>query len=177
MLDVDICVVDDDVIFYDLIIGLNVLMKGETRIDKNGVTIKNKPKCYEEVATLSVLPINLSPDGFEINTATELPQQNLPLFECITEEPGEHIVSVNEELPLEICLNDLEEDNPCIPLKNACPILVVPESIPKEIKRSTPEKKPSRIKGNKDYHFLSRLRKKKEENSIANYDHRVLINH
>ncbi|GFQ80404.1 uncharacterized protein TNCT_568481 [Trichonephila clavata] len=54
--------------------------------------------------------------------------------------------------------------------------VVVPESMPKEIKRSVPEKKHSRIKENKDYYFISSLRQKKE-NSIANYDNRVLVNH
>ncbi|GFR10790.1 hypothetical protein TNCT_435641 [Trichonephila clavata] len=48
--------------------------------------------------------------------------------------------------------------------------------MPKEIKRSIHEKRSSRIKETKDYYFLPRLRKKKE-NSIANCDHRVLVNH
>ncbi|GFR10793.1 CCHC-type domain-containing protein [Trichonephila clavata] len=70
----DICVVDDDTMSYDVIIGLNALMQGETIINENGVTIKNKPKCTEEVATLSVLPINLSPDDFENHIAADISQ-------------------------------------------------------------------------------------------------------
>ncbi|GFV23262.1 hypothetical protein TNCV_720881 [Trichonephila clavipes] len=49
-------------------------MQGETIINQNGITIKNKPKCTKEVATLSVLPINLSPDDIEINIAPDVPQ-------------------------------------------------------------------------------------------------------
>ncbi|GFY56827.1 transposon Tf2-6 polyprotein [Trichonephila inaurata madagascariensis] len=48
--NVEVCVADDDAMFYDVIIGLNVLMQGETIMNENGVTIKNKPKCTEEVA-------------------------------------------------------------------------------------------------------------------------------
>ncbi|GFY58328.1 hypothetical protein TNIN_268111 [Trichonephila inaurata madagascariensis] len=46
----------------------------ETIMNENGVTIKNKLKCPETVATLSVFPINLSLDGFEINFAPDIPQ-------------------------------------------------------------------------------------------------------
>ncbi|GFR01339.1 retrovirus-related Pol polyprotein from transposon 297 [Trichonephila clavata] len=35
---------------------------------------KSQPKCAEEVATLSVLPINLSPNDFENNIAPDIPQ-------------------------------------------------------------------------------------------------------
>ncbi|GFT69091.1 transposon Tf2-6 polyprotein [Trichonephila clavipes] len=72
--NVEICVVDDDAMLFDVIIGLNVLMQGETMIIENGITIKNKPKCIKEVATLSVLPINISPDDIEINLAPDIPQ-------------------------------------------------------------------------------------------------------
>ncbi|GFU31558.1 CCHC-type domain-containing protein [Trichonephila clavipes] len=72
--NVEICVVYDDAMFYDAIIGLNVLMQGQTIINENGVTFENKSKCTEEAATLSVLPINLSPEDFEINTAPDIRQ-------------------------------------------------------------------------------------------------------
>ncbi|GFU51281.1 hypothetical protein TNCV_3523481 [Trichonephila clavipes] len=36
--------------------------------------LKNKPKFTEEAATLFVLPINLSPDDFEINIAPDISQ-------------------------------------------------------------------------------------------------------
>ncbi|GFQ90585.1 retrovirus-related Pol polyprotein from transposon 297 [Trichonephila clavata] len=81
-----------------------------------------------------------------------------PLTQYVIEEPGEHIAAGTEEL------------------KNTDPLLVVPETMPKEIKRSIREKRSSRIKENKEYHFIPRL-KQKVENSIANCDHRVLVNH
>ncbi|GFX06584.1 hypothetical protein TNCV_3018181 [Trichonephila clavipes] len=65
---------DDDAMLFDVIIELNVLMQGKTIINQNGITIKNKPKCTKEVATLSVLPNNLSPDDIEINIAPDVPQ-------------------------------------------------------------------------------------------------------
>ncbi|GFW39983.1 retrovirus-related Pol polyprotein from transposon 297 [Trichonephila clavipes] len=71
--NVEICVVVDDAMLFDVIIGLNVLIQGETIINENGIAIKNKPKCTKEVATLSALPINLSPDDIEINIAPDIP--------------------------------------------------------------------------------------------------------
>ncbi|GFV29409.1 hypothetical protein TNCV_438281 [Trichonephila clavipes] len=68
------CSRDGDVMFYDTIIGLNVLMQGETIINENGVTIKNKHKCTEKVITSSVLPICVYSDDFEINIAPDIPQ-------------------------------------------------------------------------------------------------------
>ncbi|GFU55472.1 hypothetical protein TNCV_2812881 [Trichonephila clavipes] len=59
--------------FYDATIELNVLTQGETINNENGVTIKNKLKCTEEVVTLSVLPINLS-HNFEINITPNVSQ-------------------------------------------------------------------------------------------------------
>ncbi|GFQ74036.1 hypothetical protein TNCT_479461 [Trichonephila clavata] len=59
-----------------------------------------------------------------------------PLIRYIIEGHGEHIVAGTEEL------------------KNTDPLLVVPESMPKEIKRSIREKRSSRIKEKKDYHFI-----------------------
>ncbi|GFS42329.1 translation elongation factor 2 [Trichonephila inaurata madagascariensis] len=208
-------------------------MQGETIIDENGVTIKNKPKCTEEAAILSVLPINLSSDDFEINIAPDILQiyqskvktitpkfvpgkkdsfhekdeqrteaissvvrvpvelqhpfdltkfedglkrleKPDPMIQCITEDPGEYIVAGTEDLHLEICLNDLEENRACIPLKKTDPVVVVPVSMPKEIKTSTHKKRRPKIIENKDYYFIHKL-KEKIENSVANCDHRIFF--
>ncbi|GFY20196.1 elongation factor 2 [Trichonephila clavipes] len=61
--NVEICVVNDDAMLYDVIIGLNVLM---------------------QVANLSVLPINLSPDDIEISIAPDIPQINESKNKTIT---------------------------------------------------------------------------------------------
>ncbi|GFR30258.1 hypothetical protein TNCT_216321 [Trichonephila clavata] len=91
-------------------------------------------------------------DGLKLLTKPD------PLTQYVNEEPGEYIVAGTEEL------------------KNTESVVVVPESMPKEIKRSIREKRSSRIKEYKDYHFIPRL-KQKSENSIANCDHCVLVNH
>ncbi|GFS81078.1 elongation factor 2 [Trichonephila clavipes] len=101
-----------------------------------------------------------------------------PMIQCITEEPGEYIVAGTKELQLEICLKDLEENYACISLKKTDPVVVVPESMQKEVKRPSPphDKRRPRIKENKDYYFITKLRQK-IENSVANCDHRTLLNH
>ncbi|GFV64083.1 transposon Tf2-6 polyprotein [Trichonephila clavipes] len=229
--NVEICVVNDDAMLYDVIIGLNVLMQGETIINENGITIRNKPKCTKEVANLSVLPINLSPDDIEINIAPDIPQiyesknktvtpncvpvkkdglhvkddqrtvtvspvvkvsvelqhpsdlpkleddlkrfeKPDPMIKCITGKPD--IVDDTEELHLENCLKDVKEDMACIPLKKTDPVVVVPESVPKEVKRRAHEKRRPRLKENKDYYFIPK-RRQKIENSVAYCDHRVLF--
>ncbi|GFV96290.1 transposon Tf2-6 polyprotein [Trichonephila clavipes] len=233
--NVEICVVDDDAMLYDVIIGLNVLMQGGTIINENGITIRNKPKCTNEVANLSVLPIKLSPDDIEINIAPDIPQiyesknktitpncvpvkkdglhvkddqitvtvspvvkvpvelqhssdlpkleddlkrleKPDPMIQCVTEEPDEYIVSDTEEFVFENCLKDVKEDKACIPLKKTDPVVVVPESVPKEVKRRAHEKRCPRMKENKDHYFIPK-RRQKIENSVAYCDHRVLVNH
>ncbi|GFW64977.1 transposon Tf2-6 polyprotein [Trichonephila clavipes] len=223
--NVEICVVNNDAMLYDVIIGLNVLMQGETIINENGVSIRNKPKCTKEVATLSVLPINLSPDDIEKyiapdisdiyglknktitpnfkpvkknglhvkddqRTVTESPVEkvsvelqhpsDLPKLEddlkrlekpglmirCVSEEPDEYIVPNTEEFLFENCLKDVKEDK----------ALVVPESVPKEVKRRAHEKRCPTIKEKKDYYFIPK-RRQKIENSVAYCDHRVLAIH
>ncbi|GFV04276.1 elongation factor 2 [Trichonephila clavipes] len=192
-------------------------MQGETIINENGVTIRNKPKCTKEVANLSVLPIELSPADIEINIAQDISQiyeskkktliSNLvpvkkdglhvkddqitvtvspvvkvpvelqhpsvlpkldddlkrleksdPMIQCITEKPD--IADDTEELHLENCLKDVKEDKACIPLKKTDPVVVVPESVTKEVKRRAHEKRRPRIKENKDYYFIPKRRQK-----------------
>ncbi|GFX64979.1 uncharacterized protein TNCV_451171 [Trichonephila clavipes] len=193
--NVEICVVDDDAMLFGVIIGLNILMQGETIINENGITIKNKPKCIAEVATLSVLPINLSPVDIEINIAPEIPQiygsKNKTITpNCMpvkkgglhvkddqrTVTPDEYIVSDTEEFLFENCLKDVKEDKACIRLKKTDTVIVLPESVPKGVKRRAHEKRRPRIKENKDYYFIPK-RRQKIENSVAYCDHRVLMNH
>ncbi|GFX86342.1 retrovirus-related Pol polyprotein from transposon 297 [Trichonephila clavipes] len=228
--NVEICVANDDAMLYDVIIGLNVLMQGETIINENCITIRNKPKCTNEVANLSVLPIKLSPVDNEVNIAPDISQiyelkkktitPNLmpvkkdglhvkdaqrtvtvspvvkvpvelqhpsvlpkldddlkrleksdPMIQCITEKPD--IVEDTEELHLENCLKDVKEDKACIPLKKTDPVVVVPESVPKEVKRRAYEKRCPRIKENKDCYFIPKHRQK-IENSVDYCDHCVL---
>ncbi|GFX43711.1 elongation factor 2 [Trichonephila clavipes] len=99
-----------------------------------------------------------------------------PMIQCVTEKPDDYIVSDTEEFLFENCLKDVKEDKACIPLKKTDPVVVVPESVPKEVKRCSHEKRRPRLKENKDYYFIPK-RRPKIENSVAYCDHRVLVNH
>ncbi|GFY38799.1 transposon Ty3-G Gag-Pol polyprotein [Trichonephila inaurata madagascariensis] len=87
-----------------------------------------------------------------------------------------YVIMGTEELHLQNCLKDVKEDKACIPFKKTDPVVVVPECVPKEVKRRAHEKRRPRIKENKDDYFIPKL-KQKMENSTANCDHRVLMNH
>ncbi|GFV16509.1 transposon Tf2-6 polyprotein [Trichonephila clavipes] len=193
---VEICVVDDDAMLFDVIIGLNVLMQGETIINANGITMKNKPKYTKKVATLSVLPINLSPDDIEINIAPDIPhiyglknKTITPNFKPVKKD-GLHVkddqrtVTVSPVVKLSVKLqhpsdlpklkDDLKRLEKIWPYDSM--LVVVPESVSKEVKRRAHEKRFPRIKENKDYYFIPK-RRQKIENSVAYCEHRVLVNH
>ncbi|GFU49316.1 structural maintenance of chromosomes protein 2-2 [Trichonephila clavipes] len=55
-----------------------------------------------------------------------------PMIQYITENTD--IVDDSEEPHVENWLNDVKEDKTCIPLKKTNPVVVVPESVPKESK-------------------------------------------
>ncbi|GBM17825.1 Retrovirus-related Pol polyprotein from transposon 297 [Araneus ventricosus] len=54
----DIYVVENNVMSYDVIVGMNILIQGETVINEDGIVIKEKFQRIEEVDSLSVLPID-----------------------------------------------------------------------------------------------------------------------
>ncbi|GBM01283.1 Transposon Ty3-I Gag-Pol polyprotein [Araneus ventricosus] len=58
---------------YDVIVGMNVLMEGETVINENGIVIKEKFQLIEEVDSLSVLPIDVTPNEVELNIGPDAP--------------------------------------------------------------------------------------------------------
>ncbi|GBO35953.1 Retrovirus-related Pol polyprotein from transposon 297 [Araneus ventricosus] len=69
----DIYVVENNVMSYDVIIGMNVLMQGETVINEDGIVIKEKFQRLEEVDSLSVLPIDFTPNEGELNIGPDVP--------------------------------------------------------------------------------------------------------
>ena len=69
----DVCVVENNVMSYDIIVGLNVLMQGETLINEGGITIKDKSQCVEEANPLSVLSIDVNPNEVELIIEPEVP--------------------------------------------------------------------------------------------------------
>ncbi|GFV43515.1 hypothetical protein TNCV_4592391 [Trichonephila clavipes] len=131
-------------------------MQRETIINGNGVTIKNKPTCTEEVFTLSILPINLPPDDIEINISPDIPQ----IFE------SKNKTITPNFMPVKKYGLHVKDDQR----------IVVPESVSKEVKRRAHVKRRPRIKENKDYYFIS-MHRQKIENSVADCDHCVFVNH
>ncbi|GBO13085.1 Retrovirus-related Pol polyprotein from transposon 297 [Araneus ventricosus] len=69
----DISVVENNIMSYDVIVGMNVLMQGETVINENGIVIKEKFQRIEEVNSLSVLPIDVTPNKVELNIGPDVP--------------------------------------------------------------------------------------------------------
>ncbi|GBN63771.1 Retrovirus-related Pol polyprotein from transposon 297 [Araneus ventricosus] len=69
----DIYVVENNVMFYDVVVGMNVLMQGETVINEDGIVIKEKFQRIEEVDSLSVLPIDVTPNEVELNIGPDVP--------------------------------------------------------------------------------------------------------
>ena len=63
----DIHVVEDKVMSNQAIIGLNVLMQGETTINEMGITVKNKCLKEEEINLITVLLVDLTISENEIN--------------------------------------------------------------------------------------------------------------
>ncbi|GFQ97147.1 hypothetical protein TNCT_178011 [Trichonephila clavata] len=72
-----------------------------------------------------------------------------PLIQSVIEEPDEHIAAGAEELHLEICLKNLEENNACIPVRNTDPVVVVPEICQKKSKEVLMRKDPQELKKTK----------------------------
>ncbi|GBM30936.1 Retrovirus-related Pol polyprotein from transposon 297 [Araneus ventricosus] len=66
-------VVENNVMSYDVIVGMNVLMQGETVINEDGIVIKEKIQRIEEVDSLSVLPIDVTPNEVELNIRPDVP--------------------------------------------------------------------------------------------------------
>ncbi|GBN55599.1 Retrovirus-related Pol polyprotein from transposon 297 [Araneus ventricosus] len=58
---------------YDVIVGMNVLMQGETVINEHGIVIREKFQRIEEVDSLSVLPIDVTPNEIELNIGPDVP--------------------------------------------------------------------------------------------------------
>ncbi|GBL95273.1 Retrovirus-related Pol polyprotein from transposon 297, partial [Araneus ventricosus] len=69
----DIYVVKNNVMSYDGIVGMNVLMQGETVINENGIVIKEKFQRIEEVGSLYILPIDVTPNETELNIGPDVP--------------------------------------------------------------------------------------------------------
>ncbi|GFY56828.1 elongation factor 2 [Trichonephila inaurata madagascariensis] len=105
-------------------------------VKKDGLHVKDNQR------TVAVSPVVKFP--VELQHLSDLPkledglkrlEKPVPIIQSVIEEPGESIVAGTEKLHLEIYQEDLKEDNACIPLKKTDTVVVIPESMPKEILR------------------------------------------
>merc|ERR1712227_670162 len=67
-----------------------------------------------------------------------------PMVQIYSEESGEHIIAGAGELHLEICLEDLEEDHACIPIKKSEPVVSYRETVSEESSQVCLSKSPNK---------------------------------
>jgi elongation factor 2 len=67
-----------------------------------------------------------------------------PMVQCNIEESGQHIIAGAGELHLEICLQDLEEDHACVPLKVSDPVVSYRETVSAESNQICLAKSPNK---------------------------------
>lgn len=113
----DIFVVENHVMIHEAILGLNVLLKGDTLINDQGITIQNKSQNVEEVNIISVLPIDIDNSEDEINIAPNVPN-------CFKETVQQ---LVSDYVPLKTKSTDIELK---IYVKNEQPISHQPRRLP-----------------------------------------------
>lgn len=121
----DICVVENNNMPYDVIIGLDVLMQGETVINEKGISIKNKPQPTDDINIFSILPVNLvTTDDVIVNIEPDVPN--------ILKDEVQQLISSyvpNKTKSTNIELNIL--------LKSDAPISHQPRRLPFSEKRSS----------------------------------------
>ncbi|GFV44158.1 transposon Tf2-6 polyprotein [Trichonephila clavipes] len=173
--NVGICLADDDAMLFDVVFGLNVLMQA---CKERWFTWERRPKNCVTVSPAVKVSVELQhpSDWSKLEDDLKRLEKPDPIIQRVTEESDEYIVSDTEEFVFENYLKDVEEDKACILLKKTDPVVVVPESVPKEINRRAHDKRCPRIKENKDYFFIPK-RRRKIKNSVAYCDHRVLVSH
>ncbi|EDW00586.1 eukaryotic translation elongation factor 2 [Drosophila grimshawi] len=99
---------------------------------------------FKEAHNMKVMKFSVSPVvrvAVEPKNPADLPKlviglkrlaKSDPMVQCIIEESGEHIIAGADELHLEICIKDLEEDHACIPLKTSDPLVSYRETVLEE---------------------------------------------
>ncbi|GFY59162.1 hypothetical protein TNIN_373691 [Trichonephila inaurata madagascariensis] len=97
----------------------------DTEIDVAHLIV-HKAEALNKRALVGDLVLDALIDSGEGSKRLEKPD---PMIQCITEEPDEYIVADTEELHLDICHEDLKENNACIPLEKTDPVVVVPEMV------------------------------------------------
>merc|ERR1712165_43015 len=111
---------------------------------------------FKEAHNMKVMKFSVSPVvrvAVEPRNASDLPKlveglkrlsKSDPMVQCMIEESGEHIIAGAGELPLEICLKDLEEDHAQIPLKKSDPVVSYRETVTEESSMMCLSKSPNK---------------------------------
>merc|ERR1712117_342096 len=111
---------------------------------------------FKDAHNMKVMKFSVSPVvrvAVEPKNPSELPKlveglkrlaKSDPMVQCIIEESGEHIIAGAGELPLEICLKDLEEDHAQIPLKKSDPVVSYRETVSEESTQMCLSKSPNK---------------------------------
>lgn len=107
--------------------------------------VKSGTITTSEVAhNLKVMKFSVSPVvqvAVDVKNPSDLPKlveglkrlaKSDPCVLCTTSDAGEHIVAGAGELHLEICLNDLENDHACVPIRKSDPVVPYRETIKAE---------------------------------------------
>merc|ERR1712071_43212 len=99
---------------------------------------------YDQAHNMKVMKFSVSPVvrvAVEAKNPADLPKlveglkrlsKSDPMVVIQTAESGEHIIAGAGELHLEICLNDLEEDHACVPIKKSDPVVSYRETVAEE---------------------------------------------
>ncbi|CAF4454969.1 unnamed protein product, partial [Rotaria sp. Silwood2] len=110
----------------------------------------------EQAQSICMLKTNINPIVYvavEPTNPADLPKlvegmkrlvQVDPLVQCYTEPSGEHIIACVDELHLKNCLEDLERNYACIPIKVSDPVTSYLETVSKESDRICLAKSPNK---------------------------------
>ncbi|GFV71006.1 hypothetical protein TNCV_1447061 [Trichonephila clavipes] len=110
-------------------------------VKKDGLHVKDDQRIVTVSPVVKVsVELQHSSDSPKLEDDLKRLEKSGPMIQCFTEVPDEYIVSDTEEFLFENCLKDVKEDKTCIPLKKTDPVVVVPERVPKEVKRRVLEK-------------------------------------
>ncbi|GFW91917.1 elongation factor 2 [Trichonephila clavipes] len=126
-------------------------------VKKDSLQLKEDKKMTVSPVVKGIVELQHPSDLSESENSLKILEKPDPMIHCITEETYENIFAGTEELHIENCLKDVKEDHAFISLKKAEPVVFVPESVPKEVRRIIREKRRPSIIENKDYYFIPKF--------------------
>ncbi|CAF3737105.1 unnamed protein product [Rotaria socialis] len=90
------------------------------------------------------LYIQIPPDLPKLVDGLKRLMKSDPIVQCIIEKSGEHILAGADELHLDVCLKNLEDEYACISIKVSGPIISYRESVSKESEIMSLPKSPNK---------------------------------